>query len=99
VANIWAPSKRLIAREVALGLDRVGDRSADVRTLEQSEFYVADAPAILAGDPTVALYVAAMLARRQPPRASFAAGRSAPVRSGRITGFLFRHSFQAATPA
>jgi CRP-like cAMP-binding protein len=58
------PSKRLIAREVALGLDRVGDRSADVRTLEQSEFYVADAPAILAGDPTVALYVAAMLARR-----------------------------------
>jgi CRP-like cAMP-binding protein len=64
VANIRAPSKRLIAREVALGLDRVGDRSADVRTLEQSEFYVADAPAILAGDPTVALYVAAMLARR-----------------------------------
>jgi hypothetical protein len=33
-----------------------------VRTLEQSEFYVADAPAILAGDPTVA--VAAILARR-----------------------------------
>ena len=35
-----------------------------MRTLEQSEFYVADAPAILAGDPTVALYVAAILARR-----------------------------------
>jgi CRP/FNR family transcriptional regulator, cyclic AMP receptor protein len=35
-----------------------------VRTLEQSEFSVADAPAILAGDPTVALYVAAILARR-----------------------------------
>jgi CRP/FNR family transcriptional regulator, cyclic AMP receptor protein len=64
VANIRAPSKRLIAREVALGLDRVGDRSADVRTLEQSEFYVADAPAILSGDPIVALYVAAILARR-----------------------------------
>src|SRR5262245_33498161 len=38
--------------------------TADVRTLEQCEFYVADAPAILAGDPTVALYVAAILARR-----------------------------------
>jgi len=35
-----------------------------VRTLEQSEFYVADAPAMFAGDPTVALYVAAILARR-----------------------------------
>src|SRR6516165_8441846 len=38
--------------------------TADVRTLEQSELYVADAPAILAADPTVALYVAAILARR-----------------------------------
>ena len=27
-------------------------------------FYVADAPAMFAGDPTVALYVAAILARR-----------------------------------
>jgi hypothetical protein len=35
-----------------------------VRTLEESEFYVADAPAMLAGDPTVALYVAAILSRR-----------------------------------
>ena len=35
-----------------------------MRTLEQSEFHVADAPALLAGDPTVALYVAAILARR-----------------------------------
>ena len=35
-----------------------------MRTLEQSEFYVADTPAILAGDPTVALYVATILARR-----------------------------------
>jgi CRP-like cAMP-binding protein len=42
-----------------------GDQAvADVRTLEQSEFYVADAPAMFAGDPTVALYVAAILARR-----------------------------------
>jgi CRP/FNR family transcriptional regulator, cyclic AMP receptor protein len=38
--------------------------TADVRTLEQSEFYVADGSAILASDPTVALYVAAILARR-----------------------------------
>ena len=38
--------------------------TADVRTLEQSEFYVADAQAMFAGDPTVALYVAAILARR-----------------------------------
>jgi hypothetical protein len=32
--------------------------------LEQSEFYVADAQAMLTGDPTVALYVAGILARR-----------------------------------
>ena len=36
--------------------------TADVRTLEQSEFYVADAS--LLAIPTVALYVAAILARR-----------------------------------
>jgi hypothetical protein len=36
----------------------------DTPLLEQSEFYVADAAAILASDPTVALYVAAILARR-----------------------------------
>jgi hypothetical protein len=35
-----------------------------ISCLEQSEFYVADEPAILAGDPTVALYVAAILERR-----------------------------------
>jgi CRP-like cAMP-binding protein len=48
--------------EQAVLLDQ--PHTADVRTLEQSEFYVAGAPAILAGDPTVALYVAATLARR-----------------------------------
>jgi len=48
--------------EQAVLLDQ--PHTADVRTLEQSEFYVADAPAILAGDPTVALYIAAILARR-----------------------------------
>jgi len=48
--------------EQAILLDQ--PHTADVRTLEQSEFYVADAQAMLAGDPTVALYVAAILARR-----------------------------------
>lgn len=40
--------------------------SADVRALEHSEFHIADAPTILTStsDPTVALYVASMLARR-----------------------------------
>src|SRR5262245_26382163 len=37
---------------------------ADVRTLEESEFYLAEARAILTGDSTVALYVTAILARR-----------------------------------
>ena len=38
--------------------------TADVRTLEQSEFLVADAPTLLAIDTAVALYVAAILAHR-----------------------------------
>ena len=38
--------------------------TADVRTLEQSEFYVANAQATLTVNPTVALYVSAILARR-----------------------------------
>ena len=38
--------------------------TADVRALEPSEFYVADATALLAQDPVVALYVAAVLAQR-----------------------------------
>jgi CRP-like cAMP-binding protein len=38
--------------------------SADVRALEGSEFHIADAPTLLANDSTVALYVAAILARR-----------------------------------
>jgi CRP-like cAMP-binding protein len=37
---------------------------ADVCTLEPSEFHVADAAALLAREPAVLLYVAAMLARR-----------------------------------
>jgi CRP/FNR family cyclic AMP-dependent transcriptional regulator len=60
IANVSAPGS--VFGEQAVLLDQ--PHTADVRTLEQSEFYVADAPAILAGDPSVALYVAAILARR-----------------------------------
>ena len=60
IANVSAPGS--VFGEQAVLLDQ--PHSADVRTLEQSEFYVADAQTILAGDPTVALYVAAILARR-----------------------------------
>jgi CRP-like cAMP-binding protein len=38
--------------------------SADVRALEPSEFHIAEAPTLLAHDSTVALYIAATLARR-----------------------------------
>ena len=38
--------------------------TADVRALEPSEFYVADAATLLVQDSTVLLYVAALLARR-----------------------------------
>ena len=55
-------ANRSVFGEQAILLDQ--PHTADVRTLEQSEFYVADAQAMLAGDPTVALYVAAILARR-----------------------------------
>ncbi len=60
IANVSAPGS--VFGEQAALLDQ--PHTADVRTLEQSEFHVADAPALLAGDPTVALYVAAILARR-----------------------------------
>ena len=60
IANVSAPGS--VFGEQAVLLDQ--PHSADVRTLEQSEFYVADAQAMLADDPTVALYVAAILARR-----------------------------------
>ena len=48
--------------ELAFLLDQ--SHTADVRTREESEFLVADALTLLANDSTVALYVAAMLARR-----------------------------------
>jgi CRP-like cAMP-binding protein len=38
--------------------------TADVRALENSEFYVADAAALLGQDPMVSLYVSAILAQR-----------------------------------
>jgi CRP/FNR family cyclic AMP-dependent transcriptional regulator len=38
--------------------------TADVRATEQSEFHVADAGMLRSGDPTVSLYLAAILARR-----------------------------------
>jgi len=60
IASVNAPGS--VFGEQAALLDQ--PHTADVRTLEQSEFYVADATAILASDPTVALYIAAILARR-----------------------------------
>ncbi len=60
IASVNAPGS--VFGELAVLLDQ--PHTADVRTLEQSEFYVADGSAILASDPTVALYVAAILARR-----------------------------------
>jgi CRP/FNR family transcriptional regulator, cyclic AMP receptor protein len=60
IANVSAPGS--VFGELAVLLDQ--PHTADVRALEQSEFHVADAPALLAGDPTVALYVAAILAQR-----------------------------------
>ena len=60
IASVNAPGS--VFGEQAVLLNQ--PHTADVKTLEQSEFYVADAAAILASDPTVALYVAAILARR-----------------------------------
>ena len=60
IASVTAPGS--VFGEQAVLLDQ--PHTADVRTLEESEFYVADAQAMLAGDPTVALYVAGILARR-----------------------------------
>lgn len=48
--------------ELAALLDK--PHTADIRTLERSEFHVAEAATLLAGDPSAALYVAAILARR-----------------------------------
>ena len=60
IASVSAPGS--VFGEQAALLDQ--PHTADVRTLEQSEFYVANARAMLARDPTVALYVTEILARR-----------------------------------
>ena len=60
IASVNAPGS--VFGEQAVLLDQ--PHTADVWTLEPSEFYVADASSVLAGDPTVALYVTAILARR-----------------------------------
>jgi CRP-like cAMP-binding protein len=60
IASVSAPGSVFGEQAALLGQPH----TADVRTSEESEFYVADAQAILAGDPTVALYVAGILARR-----------------------------------
>jgi CRP/FNR family transcriptional regulator, cyclic AMP receptor protein len=60
IAKVSAPGS--VFGELAALLDQ--PHTADVRTLGQSEFHVADALTLLAGDPTVTLYVAAILAQR-----------------------------------
>lgn len=60
IARISEPGA--VFGELAALLDQ--PHTADVRALEASEFHVADAAPLLAGDPTAALYVAAILAGR-----------------------------------
>ena len=48
--------------ELALLMDQ--PHTADVRATEEFEFHVADAGMLRSGDPTVSLYLAAILARR-----------------------------------
>jgi CRP-like cAMP-binding protein len=60
IAKVSTPGA--VFGELAALLDQ--SHTADVRTLEPSEFFVADAPTLLAIDSAVALYVAAILAHR-----------------------------------
>jgi CRP-like cAMP-binding protein len=60
IAEIAEPGA--VFGELGLLLDQ--PHTADVRTLAPSTFYVADGRTILRGDPTVTLYVAAVLAQR-----------------------------------
>src|SRR5262245_47720961 len=60
IASVSAPGS--VFGELAVLLDQ--PHTADVRAVEQSEFYVANAQATLAVNPTFALYVSAILARR-----------------------------------
>ncbi len=60
IAKVSTPGA--VFGEMAVLLDK--PHTADVRTLEPSEFHVADAPTLLAKDSIVTLYVAAILAWR-----------------------------------
>ena len=60
IAKVTAPGS--VFGEMAVLLDQ--SHTADVRSLEPSEFHVADATTLLAVDPIVTLYVASILARR-----------------------------------
>ena len=60
VAKVSAPGA--VFGELAVLLDQA--HTADVRTLEESDFYVANAATLLAHDSAVPLYVAAILAQR-----------------------------------
>jgi CRP-like cAMP-binding protein len=61
IAKVGTPGA--VFGELSVLLDR--PHTSDVRALEHSEFHIlADAPALLANDSTVAFYVAAILAQR-----------------------------------
>ena len=60
IARVSSPGA--VLGEIAVLLDQ--PHSAEVRALQACEFHVADAATMLAGDPAVALHVAAVLARR-----------------------------------
>ena len=60
IAKVSTPGA--VFGELAALLDQ--PHTADVRTLEESEFLVADASTLLAIDPAIALYVATILAHR-----------------------------------
>jgi len=60
LAKVSAPGA--VFGELALLMDQ--PHTADVRAMEPSEFHVADGQMLRTGDATVALYVAAVLARR-----------------------------------
>ena len=58
----WSAQPGMVFGEISALLNR--PHTADVRTLEPSQFYVADAAALLAQDTVALLYVAAVLAER-----------------------------------
>ncbi len=60
IAQVAEPG--VIFGELSALLDQ--PHTADVRTLEASQFHVADAAALLGQDPVALLYIATMLARR-----------------------------------